>query len=75
MTENDHFRTLLALAECNQRYLLGIFEDNHSGQKQDLRAEIKERKAAELLLSLKFEKLQKTLKEQRKKKPKNWNKR
>lgn len=49
---------------------MGNFGDNHGRKKQDLREEIKERKAAELLLSLKFEQLQKLLKEQRKKKTK-----
>lgn len=46
--------------------------DNHSRKKQDLTKEIEGRKACELLLSLKFEQLQKLLKEQRKKKPQKW---
>lgn len=54
---------------------MGNFEDNRGRKKQGLREEIEERKAAELLLSLKFEQLQKLLKEQRKKKNKNWKKR
>lgn len=74
MTENDHFRALLALAECKERQLLRNL-DNHSIKKQGLREETEGRKAAELLLSLKFEQLQKQLKEQRKKETKTWKKR
>lgn len=43
--------------------------DNHSRKKQDPTEEIEGRKAAELLVTLKFEQLQKPLKEQRNKKP------
>lgn len=74
MTENDHFKALLALAECKERQLLRNL-DNHSRKKQGLREETEGRKAAELLLSLKFEQLQKQLKEQRKKETKIWKKR